>query len=564
MMENSRTELSMSIASFRKLRENDLLYVDKTRFIKTLEDLGIRHALLTRPRRFGKSLFLSTLETYYDRNEAENFDRYFAGTFIGAHPTATQGQYAVFFFDLSGIDRTDFNHAFCRNLISSFTHFYHHYKIEALRPLLSRGVTDSTSLMQGFFHIVSEHLPLKLMVLIDEYDHTANDLLEHGPEAFPAVAKREALLAGFYAEIENAVTSGVIARSFITGVTRLSKYPVATGFPSAADITEHESFADLYGFTAEELRDVIRTTRSDKKLPMSADEIETRMTDAYCGYRFSPSSDLTVLNPEACIYYLRAGDYKEPEASPVKPRSILTDDTLMDTMFRLGDTASVKPLVTSVLQGVPLPAPAATGPTGNENRNHLTNEERLDLFRCMGFLTYSTITSELVVPNKYMAHGFASYFLKQTAGFSTFCMGNLRAREIAKALTNGDIRPLFDCILSRLKKDTETKVNQYPDDFLIRTALRAAIYLNTDYRWTDLGTSGFGLLPVAGNAPAYAVGLTTINAEEQAADAVAQKLAAAETELKQAAELHPLNTDAHVIRVTVVFADFKVATMRID
>lgn len=86
-MGNFRTKLSMSIASFRKLRENDLLYVDKTRFIKTLEDLGIRHALLTRPRRFGKSLFLSTLETYYNRNEAEHFDRYFAGTFISAHPT---------------------------------------------------------------------------------------------------------------------------------------------------------------------------------------------------------------------------------------------------------------------------------------------------------------------------------------------------------------------------------------------------------------------------------------------------------------------------------------------
>ena len=166
-MGNSRTKLSMSIASFPKLRENDLLYVDKTRFIKTLEDLGIRHALLTRPRRFGKSLFLSTLETYYDRNEAENFDRYFTGTFIGAHPTATQGQYAVLFFDLSGIDRTDFNHAFCSNLISSFTHFYHHYKIEALRPLLSRDVTDPSSLMRDFFHIVSEHLPLRLMVLID-------------------------------------------------------------------------------------------------------------------------------------------------------------------------------------------------------------------------------------------------------------------------------------------------------------------------------------------------------------------------------------------------------------
>ena len=564
MMETTRTKLSMSIASFRKLRENDLLYVDKTRFIKTLENLGIRYALLTRPRRFGKSLFLSTLETYYDRNEAEHFDRYFAGTFIGAHPTAAQGQYAVLFFDLSGIDRTDFNHAFCRNLISSFTHFYHHYKIEALRPLLSSDITDPSSLMRDFFHIVSEHLPLKLMVLIDEYDHTANDLLEHGPEAFPVVAKREALLAGFYAEIENAVASGVVARSFIAGVTRLSKYPVAAGFPSAADLTEHESFADLYGFTAEELRTIIRTTRSDKKLPMSADEIETRMTDAYRGYRFSPSSDLTVLNPETCIYYLRAGDYKEPEASPVKPRSILTDDTLMDTMFRLGDTASVKPLVTSIVQGVPLPMPAATTPTENEHRNHLTNEERLDLLRCMGFLSYGATASELVVPNKYMAYGFASYFLKRIAGFSAFCIGNLRAREIAKALTNGDIRPLFDCISSRLKKDTETKVNQYPDDFLICTAIRAAICLNTDYRWVELGTTGFGLLPVAGNAPAYAVEIATVNAEENTAKAVTRKLAAAETKLKQAVELHPLNTDAQIIRVAVVFADFEVAALKIS
>lgn len=563
MMETTRTKLSMSIASFRKLRENNLLYVDKTRFIKTLEDLGIRHALLMRPRRFGKSLFLSTLETYYARNEAENFERYFAGTFIGAHPTATQGQYAVLFFDLSGIDRTDFNHAFCRNLISSFTHFYHHYKIEALRPLLSRDATDSTSLMRGFFHVVSEHLPLKLMVLIDEYDHTANDLLEHGPEAFPAVAKREALLASFYSEIEKAVASGVIARSFITGVTRLSKCSVAAGFPSAADITEQEFFADLYGFTAEELRSIIRTMRSDKKLPMSADEIETRMTDAYCGYRFSPSSDLTVLNPEACIYYLRAGDYKEPEASPVKPRSILTDAPLMDTMFRLGDTSSVKPLVTSIVQGVPLPMPVATTPTENEHRNHLTNEEWLDLLRCMGFLTYGATASELVVPNKYMAYGFASYFLKRIAGFSAFCIGNLRAREIAKALTNDDIRPLFDCISSQLKSGAEAPVRQYPDDFLIRTAIRTAIYLNTDYRWVDLGTTGFGLLPIAGNTPAYAVGIATINAEEKTAEVVARKLDAAETELKRAVELHPLNTDVQVIRVTVVFADFEVATLKI-
>ena len=75
---------------------------------------------------------------------------------------------------------------------------------------------------------------------------------------------------------------------------------------------------------------------------------------------------------------------------------------------------------------------------------------------------------------------------------------------------------------------------------------------------------GFNLLPLAGNAPAYAVGLTTINAEENTAEAVARKLDATETELKRAVELQPLNKDVQVIHTTVVFADFEVAAMKID
>ena len=93
---------------------------------------------------------------------------------------------------------------------------------------------------------------------------------------------------------------------------------------------------------------------------------------------------------------------------------------------------------------------------------------------------------------------------------------------------------------------------------------KLSVYLNTDYRWIELGTTGFGLLPVAGNAPAYAVEITTVNAEENTAELVAQKLASAKTESKRAVKLHPLNTDDHVIRVTVVFADFEVAALKIS
>ena len=497
-MGNSRTKLSMSIASFRKLRENDLLYVDKTRFIKTLEDLGIRHALLMRPRRFGKSLFLSTLETYYARNEAEHFDRYFAGTFIGSHPTATQGLYAVLHIDLSGISYTHFDRDFCANLVNAFYRFYHDYKLEALRPLLTRDVSDPFPLMQDFFRIVADHLPQRLMVLIDEYDHTANVLLETGPDEFSAYAEREQILRRFYAAIEKAATEGIVARSFIIGVTRLMKYPVAVGFPFAQDITDHEAFADLCGFTSAELQNVVQTTMTDKTLPVTDDELVNRMKDAYSGYRFSPSSDTLVVNPEACIHYLCYWYRRDCEATPVKPQSIRTQEDIMDAMFHLGDTASVPRIVSSLVQGIPLPAPAATAPVGSENRSLLSDSERLDLLRCMGFLTYGATASELVIPNKYMAEGFDLYFLRRIAGFSSFIISDRRAKEVAQALTKGDIRPLFERITEPLRNELDHAPRQYSDEFILRTAGRVLINLCTDYRWVELGTTGFGLLPVAG------------------------------------------------------------------
>lgn len=561
MMETTRTKLSMSIASFRKLRENNLLYVDKTRFIKTLEDLGIRHALLMRPRRFGKSLFLSTLETYYDRNEAEHFDRYFAGTFIGSHPTATQGLYAVLHIDLSGISYTHFDRDFCANLVNAFYRFYNDCKLEALRPLLTRDVSDPFPLMQDFFRIVADHLPQRLMVLIDEYDHTANVLLETGPDEFSAYAAREQILRRFYAAIENAATEGIVARSFIIGVTRLMKYPVAVGFPSAQDITDHKTFADLCGFTSAELQNVVQTTMTDKTLPVTDDELVNRMKDAYSGYRFSPSSDTLVVNPEACIHYLCYWYRRNCEATPVKPQSIRTQEDIMDAMFHLGYTASVSRIVSSLVQGIPLPAPAATAPVGSENRSQLSNNERLDLLRCMGFLTYDATTSELVVPNKYMAEGFDLYFLKRITGASTFSVGDRRAKEVAKALTQGDIRPLFERITKPLRNEADHPSIEFSDEFILKTAARALINLCTDYRLETCGDSGFRLIPITENAPTYWVEMATVEAGVKTTDAVSRKLTDAEEKLKQTTELHPLAEPRHLIKVAAVFSDFELVAL---
>ena len=89
-------------ADFRRIRLNRWLYVDKTRFVRRLEEE--RYAFLIRPRRFGKSLWASVLENYYDRFWADGFDATFGGTDIGQDPTGEQSRYVTLRFDFSTVN----------------------------------------------------------------------------------------------------------------------------------------------------------------------------------------------------------------------------------------------------------------------------------------------------------------------------------------------------------------------------------------------------------------------------------------------------------------------------
>src|SRR5262245_29503378 len=88
--------------NFEQIRTEGFFYADKTRFIPALEDY-YRHVVFLRPRRFGKSTFVSMLEHYYDLAKKDQFEKLFRGLAIHEHPTAEQGRYLVLSFDFSGI-----------------------------------------------------------------------------------------------------------------------------------------------------------------------------------------------------------------------------------------------------------------------------------------------------------------------------------------------------------------------------------------------------------------------------------------------------------------------------
>ena len=92
-------------SNFRKVKiTNEYFYVDKTKHIEVLEKLNESFLIFLRPRRFGKSLFLSTLQYYYDENSAHEFDAIFQDNYIGQNPTALKIFYRILFFEFSGIE----------------------------------------------------------------------------------------------------------------------------------------------------------------------------------------------------------------------------------------------------------------------------------------------------------------------------------------------------------------------------------------------------------------------------------------------------------------------------
>ena len=160
-----------------------------------------------------------------------------------------------------------------------------------------------------------------------------------------------------------------------------------------------------------------------------------------------------------------------------------------------------------------------------------------------------------------MAEGFDLYFLRRIAGASTFIIGDKRAKEVTKALTLGDIRPLFERITETLRNEADHTSIEFSDEFILKTAARALINLCTDYRLATCGDPGFRLIPITKNAPTYWVEMATVEACEKTTNAVSQKLTDAEEKLKQTAELHPLAGTKHLIKVAAVFSDFELVAL---
>ena len=293
-------KLPYGISNYEELITDEYYYVDKTKYIELLENLSEKRIMFLRPRKFGKTLFTSTLEKYYDIKKADKFDELFANTYIGKNPTKLKNKYHILKFNFSGIDTTNEEttiKGFKNEIASSIKVFVEKYEMNFIVNTEDEAEGILDNLIKAFD---VQRKNEKIYVIIDEYDHFANELLGFHTNQFKNIISKNGKVRKWY-EILKKGTESVIDRIFITGVAPITLDSLTSGFNIGLDITQDRDFNEMMGFTNSELLHMmedLEITKEEQK------EILPIMKENYDGYRFSLKANEKIYNSNMCLYFL--------------------------------------------------------------------------------------------------------------------------------------------------------------------------------------------------------------------------------------------------------------------
>ncbi len=473
-------ELPYGKVDFSSIRLDGCAYVDKTRYIEVLEKSGGFFPFIVRPRRFGKTLFTSTLEAYYDEYKAKDFEKNFSGTYIGNHKTPLASSFHTIHFDFSGLSSsTDLPLRFQSSVKTSIGHFFKKYPHPRQGEILQKEFVDASALAEAFFGLLEDEYKQRIYVIIDEYDQFANDILSNDVQKFKSITSTDGFYKDFFTTLKKA-TYGAVARVFITGVSSFSLDSVTSGFNVATKITTHPSFAGMFGFNETELGDLIEQTVDLKACNLTLDEVLSDMKEWYNGYRFSARSSETVFNSTMCLYYLRSlkTTFKKPD--------VLLDSNLgqdlgkIEGILTLGDFDFVKEILEKALNRIPIDFKLEPSDLNLNREEDLDEDAVLSALFYMGFLTFDEDEEgALVIPNRAIQEQFFVYFLKHILRAKQFRIAAKGLRVTLPSLLAGNPQSFLHFICNRFDEASGLHAHSNVRESDFRTLLLNA-FLYTD------------------------------------------------------------------------------------
>ena len=476
------------IADFRKIREGGYFYVDRTDRIPLIEEAGSQ-LLFLRPRRFGKSLWLSTLENYYDLARADDFDRLFGGLKIGQNPTPLHNRYFILKLNFSMVDpQGDAEaiaaslHRHVNNAIETFAVRYR----EVLKAPIDCHPTDGLSSLGRLLTAIST-TPYKLYVLVDEYDNFANEVMIsplHGTNRYEELVQGEGTIKTFFKAVKAGAEGRGIDRVFLTGVSPVVLSDITSGYNVAENLSQRPLFHDLCGFTETELRVALEAVAVAHGL--DADQVDTAlrlMRDFYNGYRFTSQRDERVYNPTLALYFL-----KRLAEDGVFPEQLLDDNLAMDRN-RIQYVARLPHGETLVNRALNEDEPLAVAQLVNRFgvQDMLTAPRNPDflitLLYYFGVLTLAGRDAlgklQLTIPNQVIRKLYVERLQEQL--LPRYEDQEQRQQVVERFYATGDLGPLCELLEQTYFKVFDNRDLRWSNELVVKTAFLVVLFNDAFY-----------------------------------------------------------------------------------
>ena len=340
--------LPYGISDFSRLIREDYYYVDKTHFIEMLERQP-PYLFLIRPRRFGKSLFLAMLETYYSIDYADRFEGLFGELYIGQHPTKRHNSYMVLRFNFSAISSKleDVERSFseyCCMVMKNFILKYEHLMGSDVWKVVNPDETNPRQMLAALKEYISRTDCPRIYLLIDEYDNFTNTILSsYGQERYREKTHGEGFIRGFFNNIKDSTSNAgaAVERLFITGVSPITMDDVTSGFNIGTNISMLPQFNNIIGFSEDEVREMIAYYKDEDALPedVTVDGLVEIMKPWYDNYCFSSRKlEERMFNSDMALYFLNSYLQQQLPPEMMVDNNIRTDYNKLRHLVQIDKT----------------------------------------------------------------------------------------------------------------------------------------------------------------------------------------------------------------------------------
>ncbi|NJL14459.1 MAG: AAA family ATPase [Microscillaceae bacterium] len=439
------------ISNIEQLITQKYVFVDKTNFLPELEYEKFSYFL--RPRKFGKSLFLSVLEYYYDVSQKDKFEAIFGNTYIGKNPTPLANSFRILKFDFSGIDtRTleDIEENFTNSVKAQVEGFLDVYGLFSLsereRILTQKNAGDN--LKQLFQKYRTEKLAI--YILIDEYDHFTNEILTRSLKEFRDAVAKNGYVRKFYENIKIATQSGIVDRFFITGVSPMTLDGFTSGFNIATQLSHHYLFHNMMGFTHEEVAALLELVLVDKD---NKEKVMQDLRDWYNGYQFSLGVEEKIYNANMVLYFLK--DFQPFQKYPrqMLDGNIHPDYGKLKAMFEVANYQNNLEVLQEILEKGEL----TDDPIYQFNfESPFGRTEFVNFLYYLGNLTFKSEGAHGVgaiyqIPNYVIAELYWKYYAHILQNRLDFAFEEVNIKQIIYALLDSNEKPFLELIEQSLK-----------------------------------------------------------------------------------------------------------------